>query len=246
MKKFSLLFILFLWTCCIRDAAALTLGQIKVDIRQKINDRADPKVTYSDTIMNSLINEAQRDIVNRTWCLQKTLSQSLSTRTTYYSFPTDFIAIQEFSFKETATNRKRLLEEKSERSLNQENPDYERQRGPPFYYFVRNSTWTDTVLEYGLNPVPSATAQLGTIYVDYYNQPTALSSNSDIPFDSMYHLYPYHSGIIYYVVSKIKLLEGDVASATAYNQLYEQMIALMVDRLGRAPNYNPSFGIGTH
>lgn len=223
-------------------AHALTLLDLKNAVRQHIQDQANPTVRYSDTKIIEFLNEGQRDLVNQTWCLQKTTSQSLTARTTYYSLPTDLIAIQEFNFQEAVAGRKRPLEEKSERGMYQNNPDYERISGPPFYYFVRNSTSAATQLEYGINPVPSTGTALGTLYIDYYNQATDLSANSDVPLAGFRHLYPYHSALVYYAVSRAKMASGDGLGADYYMKLYQGMVALMIDRLGRMPNYNPSFG----
>ncbi len=241
MKKIAryLVALLLLGVCV--PAHALTLSDIRVTVRQTINDRSDPQLTYSNTILNLFINEGQRDLVNQTWCLQKTTSQSLSVATTYYTLPSDLLAIQEFTFLDS-TGRKRQLEEKSERGIYQSNPDYERQVGPPFYYFVRRSTSTGTSLEYGINPIPSTASATGTVFVKYYNQATDLSVSTDVALGGFKHLYPYHSALVYYTVAKIKMLEGNTVAAESYMKLYQMMVALMVDRLGRMPNYNPSFG----
>ncbi len=232
------LFLLGIWV----PSFALTLGNIKVQVRRHINDKADPKIKVTDAEILAYVNEGQRDMVNRSWCLQKTYSQSLIARTTYYSLPTDLIAIQEFNFQETATGRKRPLEEKSERYMYQTNQDYEKQTGPPFYYFVRYSTSGATQLEYGINPVPSTSTTLGTVFIKYYDQASDLALNSDIPLAGFQHLYPYHTALVYYAVSRIKMTQGDGAGSDAYEKMYESLVALMIDRLGRMPNYNPSFG----
>lgn len=219
---------------------ALTLGDLKVSIRQRINDRTDPVLRYSDTMLLTFINEGQRDLVNRTWCLQKSTSIALVARTTYYSLPDNVIAIQEFNFRETTTSRTRQLAEKSQRALYQENPDYERQPGPPFYYFTRPVP-SGFSLQFGINPVPSTATALGTALIQYYNQSTDLSTNSAVPLDGDLILYPYHSALVYFVVAKIKMMEGDTNGAAAYEQMYGAQVTLMMDRLGRMPNYNPGF-----
>lgn len=223
----------------------LTLADLKVQIRQHLDDRADPKVRYSDTMLLHFINEGQRDIVNRSWCLQKTMAQSLSVRTTYYALPTDMIAIQEVNFFETTTKRTRQLEEKTERALYQENPDYARQRGAPSYYFVRHSTYGSTQLELGLTPVPSSSSVLGIMYVDYYNQATDVSVSTDVVLNGFNHLYPYHTSLVNYVVGRIKMFQGDVTGGAAYMAIYDADVKRMIDRLGQLPNYTPGFQVGT-
>ncbi len=243
--RFAALAALTLWLGT-QVSLALTVSDVRSAVRRYVRDTASStsQRRYSDATLLLYINEAQRDVVNRTWCLQKTSSQSISVGTTYYSLPTDLIAVQEANFRETSTGITRQLTEKSERALYQENPDYERQRGPPQYYFIRNSTSAAAQLEYGLNPVPSTSTQLGTLLLDYYNQPADLASDSDIPLSSYRYLYPYHDTLIYYAAAQIKIIEGDTEEATALLNLYEARIKLMLDRLGRMPNYNPGFQVG--
>ncbi len=222
---------------------ALTLKDMKIQIREQIDDRSDPRHRYSDTALIYMLNEAQRDMVNKSWCLEETYSTTLSLRTTYYNLPTDFVAVKEFNFVES-NGRTRQLEEKSERVLYQSNPDYARQSGQPMYYFTRFSTTTATQLEFGLNPVPATASSTGTIYLKYYAQATDLSSNSDIPLGGFRHLYPYHSALVHYAIWKFKLLMGDPQGATVYLAMYENEVKTMISLLGMRPNYSPSLSAG--
>lgn len=240
--KFKLLLLL---TLCLptygRMAHALTLGDIKVEVRRLIDDKANPKIGYTDAEIISFVNETQREIVNQTWCLQNTATQTLSVRTTYYALPDDMLAIYQVTFRDSA-GRTRNLEEVTEKSLWQDNPDYERQSGQPFSYFVRQSTAaTDYELQIAFLPVPSSSTATGTARIDYYNQATSLTGNADVPFDGILALYPYHYALVYGTVARLKLLDAEPEDAKNYMTLYTASVQLMKDRLGAMPNYNPGF-----
>ena len=227
---------------------AESLLDLSVKIRQLLDDKADPKVRYSDLTLRNFINQAQRDVISKTACLTNTTSQSLSVATTFYQLPSDLIWIQQVTFVDTA-GRTRELEEVAERSFIQANPDWERQSGAPMQYFVRDSTGssssTDVNLQMAITPVPSTTSATGTMYIRYSNQATDLTAATAIPFDGLRYLYPYHEALVYYVVGQIKLIEKDPATAAVYMGMYEASLKSMKEQLGSMPNYAPGFSGGT-
>lgn len=228
----------------IQPVRALTVADIKVEVRRYINDKADPRIKVTDAAILTLINETQREIVNQTWCLTNRTTTNLTVNTTYYSLPNDMLAINHVEFKDSV-NRTRELTEVSEKGNQQNNPDYERQVGPPMQYFVRDSTSsTITTLQISYLPVPNTASSTGTVNIDYFNQAVDLSGDTDVPFDSLRYLYPYHYTIVYGVVGKIKLMQNDPAAAT-FIQLEQASTKLMMDRLGRMPNYAPGFSPAT-
>jgi hypothetical protein len=52
--------------------------------------------------------------------------------------------------------------------------------------------------------------------------------------------------LVYYVVARVKQLEGNLPAAESAMKSYAQMLALMMDRLGRMPNYNVGFSAATN
>jgi hypothetical protein len=239
VKKLWLLFLVLAPAC--PPVHSFTLGDIKTEVRRITDDRADPGIDYTDANIVSIINQVQRDVVNQTWCVNKSTTITLSVATTYYATPTDFINVYQVAFK-NASGRWINLEEVSERAERQSNPDFERQPGSPTRYFLRQNS---TGLEMGVLPVPSSSTTTGTIRADYYAIPTDLSANTDVPFNGLVHLLPYQEVLIYGTVAQLKLFEGDTAGATAYSTMYTNLLALMKSRLGMMPNYNPGFGGAT-
>jgi len=232
---------ILLWYLIPNLGWALTLSDIQADVRRHVNDIADPKVRYTNNYVNDIANEIQREVVNQTWCLQTSHVVTLVSGTTYYDLPSNLIAIIQVDFRDSS-GRVAELKETSERSLKQENPDFERQGGKPSEYLVRYSTAQGVSMQIGFTPTPNNAASTGTVRIQYYNQATDMSAAASIPFDSYQFLYPYHYVITYGVVARIKAIEGDSAGATYYQQLYQNGLTIMNNRLGEMPNYVPGTG----
>lgn len=217
------------------------MGGVVSDVRRIVNDIPDPKVRYTNGFLIGILNIVQRDIVNQTWCLQTMTGVTLQTGTTYYSLPTNMLAINQVDYTDS-TNRTTELIEVSEKALRQENPDHERTAGKPTNYFVRYSTYQAVTLQIGFYPAPATSASTGTVRVRYYHQAATLNDDDDqIPLDGYRILIPYHDLLTYGAVAKIKMMEGDTAGASFYSQLYLSGIAVMKDRFERMPNYGPGF-----
>lgn len=221
-----------------------TLSELRTGVRRHVRDNTS--VTgirkYSDAMIDSLLNEAQAQTINASWAIEKTSGIALATRTTFYAFPSDYIAIREFDFQETTTGRTRQLEEKSERVLRQENPDWARSAGAPIYYLTRLSTSGATTVEFGVTPVPSTSTQLGTALIKYYATADDMSADADVPFNGLAHLYSWHHILQHYAVAQLKMYEGDTNGSAAYMQFFSAEVQNMVNRLGMRENYFPSFG----
>lgn len=218
---------------------SLTLNDLRFQVRRNIQDTPatqDQRV-YGDTILNAMINDVQREIVNIVHPLTNTTTLTLVAGTTYYQLPTDYIDATQAVWTHSSNEKTRLYQI-SERVLVQQNPDYENHGGPPSQYMVRDSTYTATTLQMIFIPVPDSTST-GTVRVDYFSQVTDLSLGSDIPFNNLSQLYPYHNAIVFGVVARLKMKEGDAQGAALYQGLYEKAVKIMGDRLGERFDYNP-------
>lgn len=242
MKKLFLLTIA-LFLCS--ESYCLNLLDAKAEVRRFIKDTATSASLqrYSEDDLNGLFNEAIRDVVTATWCLESSTEQLLSVGTTYYPLISDLINIKMVKFRDS-TGRTRELTERSYKALRQNNPDYERISGPPMEYIIRASTSTSYYSQIAFLPI-ATTSSTGTVIIDYYKQATDITADSAILLDGDYNLIPYHKAVVYDVVSKIKLIEGDISGAAAFSALYEETIKNMNSRLGERPNFNPGLSAGT-
>lgn len=243
MKK-RLIFVVFyaLGLLAAAPAGAMTLAEIRTQIRRNLRDTSSDATlqTYSDTVLLSYINEAQREVSNLTWAVQASTSISLVANTTFYDMPDNFLAPEQVTWTRSSSNVTQEIKEITERRLKQTNTDFERMAaGPPTEYFTRHATDGGNPVEMGLVPAPSSTST-GTLKIDYYAQPADLSGDSDTPFDGYLHLTPYHSSIVYHVTARLKVVEGEFDEAKAYNEMFGATVTQMKERFNSKPNYNPS------
>lgn len=228
------------------NVQALTVSEIYTEVRRYVNDNASSsaRYKYSDAALNSFINTAQQEIVNATWLSQNTSSYILTPNTTFYSLPSNMIAIAKVEFQDVGGNILEL-KESTLKKLYGQNPEWKSNRGAPVEYYVSEANISSPSLT-GLNisylPIPTNTST-GTVTIQYYNQVVDISTGTDIPFDSKNHLIPYHNTIVYNVVSRIKLLEMKTSEAQFYDQLYGRELIMMRDRIHSKPNYNPSISV---
>ncbi len=220
-------------------AAALTLSEIETQIRRNVRDTAASGNRYTDAILDAWINEAQREVVNLTWCVETSTSYVLAAATTYYALPTDFIAAKLVTFKD-ARQQVIELDEYSFRKVYQEEADFElSSAGAPDHYFIRYPGDSDDNLEISYVPVPT-TQSTGTVKVWYVYAPADLSSDADVPFDGFNHLKPYHYALVAHVTAKIKAIESKYEEAAFYLKEWERYVNTMSARFGASPNYRPS------
>lgn len=233
MKK---LFIAFLFLLPV-NASALTLLELRTNVRLLIKDASTSRQRYTDTQVNNFINEGQRDVINNTWVITKSTNITLVTGTTYYTLPTDTLAIQR------VTKDRRNLPETSLIKLDGDssNGTWENSVGVANSYF-QDPSQTDKI---GVYPWPNSSSSTGTIKVIYYAVAPVISSDADIPFNGEARFYAYHDLLEYFAAYRVYLLEGEVDKAGLYRQEYESRLTLMAGRIGMKGNYNPSFSAGT-
>ena len=241
MKKTYIISLLFS-LLCISDSYALTLANIRTEIRRNIRDTDSSRYKYTDTVILDFINEAQRDIVNTTWLLEKTSFYVLTAGVTQYSLPTDLIVVQNIEFLDSS-RQTRFLEEVTLKNLEGSNPDWRRLAGEPIQYWVDYSS-TSARLQITYIPIPT-TASTGTVTVRFTYLAPDLAADGDTPFDSRRHLFPYHMALVYHASMRIKQIERKTDETAFYASLYGNYLAIMMKRINEIPNYTPGMGVAT-
>ena len=211
---------------------ALTLSELRTNSRLLIKDTSAIRQRFSDTQINNFVNEAQRDAINNTWCISKSAEIPLVIGTTYYTIPTDSIAIQRVTFQRRNMPETTLI--KLDGDFN--NAAWENSIGTPVSYF-QDPTQTDKI---GVYPWPNTASSTGTLRLIYYSQGTNLSADADEPFNSEDRFVSYHDILPYFVAYRVYLLEGEIEKATTYRQEYESRLQIMGGRVGSKINYTPS------
>lgn len=216
-------------------AEALTLSQLRDQIRLHVKDvgTSSTRQTFTDTQLNSLINEAQRDVVNGVWPIQKSTSFELVSGTTYYALPTDLIEVTRVTWTDKNLKETTFIAEDAAAS----NAQWERTGGQPTSYF-QDPTQPGYV---GFKPYPNSTTSTGTIKMQYVAYATDLSSDSGVPFNSINRLVPFHDLLVLYPCYKIFLIQGNQIKFQMYAQQYEARLAMMSAKFGSKPNYTPGF-----
>ena len=234
MKK-----ILFAWLLILPVYGwTMSLSDIETNVRRAVRDTSSTESlqTFSDSLIDDYINEGQVDFVNRTHCLQKSTSVTLSASTTYYSLPNDFISMIHVVFTD-ANDDVTVLEEETRTKMYQTNSKWDQDSGAPTTYFIYQDSDSNP-LEFAVWPIPTSSST-GTVTAYYFNLATDMDSDSDIPFDSYRHLYGYHMALVYYTAAQLKMLLGEFNDAAQYFALYNSVAEIANRRLGEAPNYFP-------
>ncbi len=236
LKRIPLCFVVVL-ICGGAVVHALTLSTIRDQIRRNVRDTASASARqrYSDAILLEFINEAQREVVNLTWLTEATTTYGLTTGTTFYDLPSDFLAVKLVEYEDTNSATIELKEKTYKRTF-QDNPDWDNSITDPLEYFILQDD--DTSLQVGYVGIPSASST-GTVTIRYLNLPSDLAADGDLPFDGKLHLIPYHYSIVYHATARLKLIESKVEEANAYVQLFNISVGLAQDRLGQSPNLFP-------
>lgn len=231
MKKTIWLLVLVLLG--ITHAYALTLSDIKTEIRIRIKDTDATRRRYSDTQLLNLVNQTQKDVVNLSWIVKKSTSVTLVSGTTYYSLPSDTIAIHRMTF-----NYRNLPETTLQELDSRFNGGtWATTPGLADRYFQDPSQPST----FGVYPWPNNSSSTGTVRIIYYAQGTDLSSDSDQPFNGDARYVPYHDLLIYEPCYKVFLIEGETAKSEAYRSYYESRIQILLGTVGNKPNYLPGF-----
>jgi len=226
MRKLLFIFVLL---AGVSPGGALTLSEIRTQVRLHIKDTSTTRQRFTDAQLNSLINEAQRDVINATWAIRKYTTQELASGTTYYALPDDTMDIVR------VTRINIPLEEKTKSGLDAEVRGWELAGGTPQDYF-QDETQPGYI---GLHPFPNSSTSTGTLKIEYIASPSALSSDSDIPFNEIDRMTQYHDLLVLFPCYKVFLIEGEQIKFQTYFQNYESRLILMRETYGTKPNFTP-------
>jgi hypothetical protein len=213
--------------------ASVTLSDIQTAVRRNVRDTATSSTLqrYSDSLITTVVNEGQRDVVSNTWILSKSTSITLSAQTTYYTLPTDLIAIQRVTLGYGNLPEVTLQQEDADNA----NGTWETTGGTPVYFFQDRAQSN----KIGVAPYPTASSP-GTLRIIYYCLPTDLSSSSDVPFNSETRFAVYQDLLTWYATYRLLYIEGLWDKAKVFKDLYDTRIQTLFEDYGakatRVPN----------
>ncbi len=230
MRYLKLLGIVFFFS--IGAAQALTLSDIRTEVRVRIKDTFTNRYRYTDQQLTNLINEAQRDVINNTWVLSKSYSFTTLANTTYYAIPTDLLAIQRVTSSNLNIPEVTLIKLDGDNG----NSAWETFSGSALQYYFQDYAQPN---EIGVYPFPLDGNSTTTVKIIYSAQGTDLVSDSDTPFNGVPRYESYDDLLIFYPAYRVFLIEGEQDKATIYRQEYESRLTVMEQAIGRKPNYVP-------
>jgi hypothetical protein len=85
----------------------------------------------------------------------------------------------------------------------------------------------------------------GTVIVYYVQQPTDITSTSQIPFNGNFIYQPYVSALAYYVAGRGFQTVEEMDLSANYFQLWYGFLQLMHQGMAKTPDFNPGF-VGQH
>lgn len=215
---------------------ALQLSEIRSAARLRLRDTTTDATyqRFTDSDLNAIINEGQRDFVNRTTLLTNTTTFGLVNDTAKYVMPVDFMV----PVRVTVVNK--MLTETSYNELDQDQLDWTIRNSTPTSYFMHNVSTGVKQIQMGFYPMPSTTTATSAVDVFYLQQVTALNSDTDVPFNDKRFAYIYHDVLVDYATAICWLIQGRADYAKAYLDLYGAAIETARKNLGLMPNYNPA------
>lgn len=233
MRKVKVVLFLGLFFSIVSPSHGMTAAQIIDRVRVNIADQstAGNRQAFSDADLLKFLNDGQREANILSWLLQDRVTLTLTSGTTEYALPVDFLSTDRVLFNG------QKLEQTSLSQLDANTPGWSSASGstPQKYYLYRT---TYTLL--GLVPAPrSLTITSLTVY--YIKQPIELTSTSETPWNGWASLTPYHTALVYYVSYRAcRALEED-SLAQSYYQEWASSIEVMRKGITSMPDFNPGF-----
>ena len=200
------------------------------------NDRA--RFTNAEILV--WINEGYRDITTYSMCLENSTSTILTSGTTYYKMPADFLTSSRVLFQSsytlsgnTVTQDKRVLGQTTKTQLDKQTQSWENSEGEPLKYFVDYSSRTSI----GLYPVPSTTTETGYLTVEYIATGVDLAE-TDTPYIGYTDMFQFQRYLTYYAVYNMMLVDGLPSYQFFFNE-YIRNRSLMFEQCKIRPGYRP-------
>jgi len=239
MKKY-VLFLLCLFLS-VKVTFCLTKSDIRTQARYLLLDKSTDttKQTWTDSMLNTRIEMAQIEIARKTLCLERTTYYTTYMSTRGYALPSDLLLINRVAYYVLkTTNVYQRITRWTLAGIDEDNNYWQQLAdGQPQKYYL----WASSI---NIVPAPNSSyAGESRLQIDYFKIPDTLSSDTSIPFDGEYRLYPYHPLLIYYVVAWCKRDLRLFDEANYYEQQFYNLMSLMMNEISQKPDWFPDFSI---
>ncbi len=210
---------------------AETLADLISEVRVlTLDSSSSSRMHLSDSQITTFLNQAQREVMAASHCLQQTQIFSLVPGTTYYALPVNYTVI------ERLTIGYKSIPQMTPASLDSQSLGWEYASGYPNRYFINFSSRGLV----GFAPFPQQSTDTDTIKVDYSIKANDLTAASDVPFNGVGELQDYQHALAYWTASTINQLNQQPAMAGYYLSIYSSVMGLMRTKCRDLSNYRPN------
>ncbi len=224
------------WLICLaafgvaRPVHAENLAQLISDVRVLTLDASSSSRQHlSDSQLTTFLNQAQRESLAGSHCLQQTTVFPLVVGTTYYPLPSNYTVI------ERLTIGSKSIPQMTPAALDSQSLGWEYASGYPNRYFINFSSRGLV----GFAPFPQGASDLDTIKVDYDVKANDLSAPTDVPFNGVGELEDYQHGLAYWTASTVEQINQQPARAGYYMALFQAVATQMRVKCRDLTNYKP-------
>lgn len=212
----------------------LQLSEIRSSVRLRIRDATTDtnNQRFSNSQLNDIINEGQRDVINKTWLLTATTFFGLTLGITEYNMPDDFLA----PIRVTVSSR--TIAETSYNGLDQDSTDWTVRTATPTSYYLNHNRTQDQVYM-GFVPKPSTTS-VNSVFIFYAREAPTMTSDTNEPFDGKEVYNQHHETLVDYTTGICWLIQGRHDLAKLYMELYTNRTEFLRRNAALMPNFNPA------
>lgn len=216
---------------CSPSSAAETLSTLISEVRVLTLDAASSTRQHlTDANITTFLNQAQREVMAGSYCLQQSLVFQLVPGTTYYALPSNYNVI------ERVTIGSKSIPQMTPAALDSQSLGWEQASGYPNRYFVNFSSRGLI----GFAPYPQTATDTDTIKVDYEISANDLVNPTDIPFNGIGEIQDYQHSLAYWTASTIEQLDQQPARAQYYFSLFQAVASQMTKKCRDLKNYRPN------
>ena len=224
-----------LWLGLSSPGLGLQLSELRDLTRLKLRDTTSDSnfQKFTDARILTLLNEAQRQIVNQTWLLSGTTTFGLVSGTAEYPMPDDFLA----PLRVTISNK--ALEETTYQGLDADRTDWTTRSSTPTAYYITGYSNSLLPTQMGFVAKPS-TNSVNSVTVFYAKRAADLVSDTDVPFGGKKIFLSYHDLLTDCAAGMGWLIQGRADLAGGYFTICGSRSEQLKRNNGMMPNYNPS------
>lgn len=191
------------------------LKRVKVKIHQP---QGQNQGAWDDAEYLAVANDIMDELVNFSHCLDSSVTWNAVVNQGEYEEELDIAKVVQVYFKASGETDYSPLTRMSIEQLDTLEREggiskpWRAERGDPTSWYK----WNKVV---GLFPIPDANGT-DTLKKIYQEQATAMTVDESIPFNDVYHLYPYHTLIVYGMVAHFLAIDGE--DVTMWFSMYER------------------------